>query len=735
MVRAKGAYVALFLLGLSSFGAFALKTKNISPDNLLPYRQGKILIKVVEDAPEDALYSTEAFLGAIPIKKYTIVPGLSLYEFDESFDVQEAANYFLENEYVEYAEPDYLYTVASPNDPHFKDQWSLENTGQTGGTIDADINANSMWALQTGSKSVVIGIIDTGFDYNHNDLQNNIWTNSQEIPNNGIDEDGNGYIDDIHGINAITHTGNPLDDNAHGTHVSGTIGAVGNNGIGIDGVNQNVTLIACKFLDASGSGSTSDAITCLQYFGNLKTRAHDPINLVATNNSWGGTGNSTALSDAIAAHENLGILFIAAASNDGEDNDVNPHYPSNYNLSNVVSVAATDHKDNLASFSDYGKRTVHVGAPGVNIISTVPNNSYANYSGTSMATPHVTGLVGIIKASFPSLDYKQTKNLLLSSGTMISSLKNTTITGRRIRGADNNGVGALSCSNQTVASRLSPANSIININLGATVFLSQLRINCSAPLGNITLYTSTQETVTLTDTGVNGDRISGDGVYSLTWKPKTAQSYSLNFGGGDIVTVNVSSVQAPLSYAITSTAFLYETITGTSLGVGDESIVTVTSPFAIKFAGNSQGYTKLYVSSNGTISFTNNLNPGYLNRSLPVSQLTTLVTPYWDDLTPSGTNSNIYYATTGISPNRHFILEWRNMKQYNASGSGTFQVIFYEGSSTIKFNYLDTNFNNTSYNSGASATVGVQTSPSLATQYSYNSAVINSMTSLLLTIQ
>ncbi len=182
-----------------------------------------------------------------------------------------------------------------------------------------------------------------------------------------MDDDGNGYIDDVHGINAITNSGNPMDDHGHGTHVSGTIGAVGNNNIGVAGVNWNVKILACKFLDSSGSGYTDWAIECLQYIKALKTKG---VNIVASNNSWGGGGASQALYDAINAQRE--ILFIAAAGNDSIDNDMYEILPANYYLPNVLSVAATDHDDNLAWFSDFGRRSVHVGAPGVDIVSLRP---------------------------------------------------------------------------------------------------------------------------------------------------------------------------------------------------------------------------------------------------------------------------------------------------------------------------------------------------------------------------
>ena len=203
----------------------------------------------------------------------------------------------------------------------------MNNTGQSGGVADADIDAPEAWDISTGSHDVIIGVIDTGVDHTHPDLMANIWSNPGEIAGDGIDNDGNGFIDDMHGINAITSVGDPMDDQGHGSHVSGTIDAAGNNGIGVVGINHNVSIIGCKFLSASGSGSLFDALTCIDYFVDLKNNG---INVRATNNSWGGGRFSQALSDAITSSEEANILFVAAAGNDAYDNDAQASYPSGY---------------------------------------------------------------------------------------------------------------------------------------------------------------------------------------------------------------------------------------------------------------------------------------------------------------------------------------------------------------------------------------------------------------------
>ena len=337
---------------------------------------------------------------------------------------------------VLYVEPNFVQITGeviestTPNDGSFSSLWGLHNTGQTGGTADADIDAIEAWDLTTGSSDVVIGIIDTGIDYNHPDLVANMWTNPGEVADDGIDNDGNGFIDDVYGWDFANDDSDPIDGHSHGTHCAGTIGGVGNNSVGVAGVNWNVKLMALKFLSDSGSGYTSDAISAVNYAAMMK-RDYG-VNLVATSNSWGGGGYSSAMADAIQAAGDEGILFVAAAGNSNSDNDVSPHYPSNYDLDVVISVAATDHNDNRASFSCYGATTVDLGAPGVSIYSTVRNGGYASYSGTSMATPHVSGVVGLLAAYNPSATISEIKSAILDSADPIAALSGLTVTGGRL---------------------------------------------------------------------------------------------------------------------------------------------------------------------------------------------------------------------------------------------------------------------------------------------------------------
>lgn len=344
--------------------------------------------------------------------------------------VKEAIELLKNHHAVEYVEPDYRVSIANvPNDPEFSKLWGLHNEGQTGGTFDADIDALEAWAISTGSKDIVVGVIDTGVDYSHSDLAANMWVNPREIAGNGIDDDGNGYIDDVHGINAITGSGDPMDDQGHGTHVAGTIGAAGNNNTGVVGVNHVTSIVGCKFLDAQGSGSTSNAIKCIDYMVSLKNAG---VNIRVLNNSWGGGGYSQALADAITASEQADILFVAAAGNDAVDNDQNPSYPANYENESVVSVASTDSRDKMSGFSQWGSTTVDLGAPGSAILSTVPGNGYATYSGTSMAAPHVAGAAALVLSVNPELSTGELKQLLMDSGDDNADLQGKTVSGKRL---------------------------------------------------------------------------------------------------------------------------------------------------------------------------------------------------------------------------------------------------------------------------------------------------------------
>jgi len=339
---------------------------------------------------------------------------------------------------VEYAEPDYIVQAfAVPNDPFFGQLWGLRNTGQLiqgiVGVPGADISATAAWDLTTGSSANVVAVVDTGVDYAHPDLAANIWSapSSFSVTIGGVTIT---CAAGTHGFNAITNSCDPRDDNLHGTHVSGTVGAVGNNAVGVVGVNWVARIMGAKFLDASGSGTISNAINAIEFTIQAKAIFAAQANVRVLSNSWGcppGQCFSQALLDEINRANANDILFVAAAGNNNNNNDLSPTYPGSYSAPNVVAVAATDNRDQRASFSSYGAKSVHLGAPGVNVYSTTPNGNYAYLSGTSMATPHVSG-AAVLVLSACNLSTAQLKSTLLNNVDPIPALSGITVTGGRL---------------------------------------------------------------------------------------------------------------------------------------------------------------------------------------------------------------------------------------------------------------------------------------------------------------
>ncbi len=380
-----------------------------------------IIVKFKPDAPDaPARAALHADMGTLPLRSFQVLPA-DVVELPQGHAIADTIAAYEAHEAVEYAEPNFIYKLNSaPNDPSFGQLWGLNNTGQSGGTPGADISALEAWAYTTGSTNVIVAVIDTGIDYNHPDLAANMWINP------------NPTFGDIHGARFISGngeptSGDPMDDEGHGTHVAGTIGAVGNNGIGVAGVNWNVRLMALKFITSANQGSLADAIGCIEYA--IEHGAH------LSNNSWGGGGYSQALKDAIDAASRANQLFVAAAGNDGTNNDTLPHYPSNYDSPNVIAVASSTSGDDRSSFSNYGTNSVHLAAPGSAILSTVWNDSYATYNGTSMASPHVAGVAALLLARHPNASFADVKRWILDSVDPLPALSTLVQTGGRLNAA------------------------------------------------------------------------------------------------------------------------------------------------------------------------------------------------------------------------------------------------------------------------------------------------------------
>jgi thermitase len=379
-------------------------------------------------------------------------------------DLDDANAYRVAEEYaslpeVEYAEPNFrieladpqdinysrpypppgaapLAALAGPNDPRFSDQWGLLNTGQSGGRAEADISALGAWEKTQGSKKVVVAVLDSGVDYTHPDLVGNMWHRPADVEM--YRDDQLGIFDDEDGFSAVEYDRDPMDENGHGTHCAGIVGAEGDNGIGISGVNWRVEIMPLKFMGRGGFGSTKDAIEAINY---VIARKRDGVNVRVISASWGSTSRSKALEDVIRKAGENDILFVAASGNDRADTDKRPHYPSSYKLPNVLAVAALDRKDELASFSNFGAKSVHVAAPGKDILSTWLGGTYRDASGTSMATPFVAGVAGLVLSVEPNLSVKELRERLVNTVDKLDTLKGKVSSGGRVNAA--RAVGAM----------------------------------------------------------------------------------------------------------------------------------------------------------------------------------------------------------------------------------------------------------------------------------------------------
>lgn len=399
-----------------------------------PHDPTSILVQFRPDANEADVAVMRSLVGGATIATFDLTPGLEHLAISVDAENAVALLDMLGKRLgiVEYAEPDYTYHLfATPNDTYYGLLWGLHNTGQTvngdPGVADMDIDAPEAWDIIT-TTTMPIAVCDSGLRRTHEDISGNLWTNPGEIPNNGIDDDGNGYKDDVQGWDFYFNDNDPNDGNGHGTHVAGTIGAKGNNGKGVAGVNWNCKIVALRIANNAGSISSSAAISAINYCVGKGIKI--------SNHSWGGGAYSQSMFNTISSARNAGHLVIAAAGNGGADgigdnNDVTPQYPASYNLDNIISVAAVNNDGNLAGFSNFGATSVDLAAPGVMIASCYKTNntSYVYMDGTSMATPHVTGVAALVWTRYPSWTYSQVRSRIFSSVMPRSNLSGKCATG------------------------------------------------------------------------------------------------------------------------------------------------------------------------------------------------------------------------------------------------------------------------------------------------------------------
>ena len=575
---------------------------------------------------------------------------------------------------VLYAEPNYILhaDTTNPNDPRLLsgEMYAISKIG-----------APQAWDITQGSKSIVVGVVDEGIDTSHQDLSANIWTNPAEIPGNGIDDDGNGFVDDVNGYNFFDNTGTVFSGSAsesHATHVAGTIGAVGNNGIGVVGVNWNVSLMSLKFL-GPGGGSAADAIRAFNYAKQMhdlwiSSNGTKGANIRVLNNSYGGGGYSQAEADAINALGQSGILFVAAAGNDAANNDTSPHYPANYSLSNVISVASTDSNDLLSGFSNFGVHTVLMGAPGSSILSTTPNNTYSIFSGTSMATPQVTGAVALLAAANPNLSVSQIRALLAFNGDPIPALAGKTLTGRRL-----NVFNSL----QTLAANdTTPPGTVTNFQItsqtGRTVNLSWVDSGDNGAAGQAALYDISfvdQTNGAIIPLTTLAPAVAGTTESVTVTIPYRHTSGAIklrefdkvgNEGTPASVNVNVAAqFSDPYSMGMNAPAALSTGGTALGLTFDDRYLENYALPFSFPFFG--QNFTTVTISTNGNLYFSpppkrSNGDADDVPGAVADLSQFKMIAGMWDDLdlrTSRRADADVYVVTP--DPNR-IIFRWQGVQ-------------------------------------------------------------------------
>ncbi len=649
-----------------------------------PYAKGELLVRFAPrgDACEpgvnkaDILMST---LGSASIEQeYSIVPDLCLIRLPEGMTVEDGIQALGNSNDVLYVEPNYEFKALSviPDDPLFAQLWNMHNTGQTGGTDDADIDAPEAWDISVISGSeVIVAVIDSGVDYTHPDLAANMWVNQAEFTGTpGVDDDGNGFVDDIYGYDFAYFDADPIDDVGHGTHVAGIIGAVGNNGVGVAGVCWDVRIMALRFLETGGSGYTSNAVSCIQYATLMGARV--------MNNSWGGGAYSSTLEDAIKAAGDAGMLFIASAGNGwGSDNDVSPHYPSGYDLDNVIAVLSTSYYDQLSGHSNYGLTSVDLGAPGGDpdntILSCYAGGGYYPSYGTSMATPHVTGTCAFIWAISPELSPMGVKDLIMKTVDPLESLSGRCISGGRLnvhnalREVGPAWIEIVPDDGIVPPGEANDVNVIFHAKLAVGTYEGQIKVYSNDPF-------TPEMIIPVTMTIEQVDYFTELYHFEYPFDPldpncNDMANCTLTFmpdGSG-------SYYQACLNEAA---GFPVDPNGGTEIPLRDDDYVQIDlGNEQIEFYGT--GYETVYIGSNGYITFLSG-DAGYLESYESHFNLPR-ISALFDDLDPSSGGKVSYKQLSD-----RFVVTYENVPEFSLSKTNSFQIeMFYDG--RIRITYLD----------------------------------------------
>jgi subtilisin family serine protease len=710
---------------------------------LAPHEAGVVLVGFrprTTQADRAAVRASVSVSAAAPLSP--LAPDSEKWTLPAGAGVDRVIAALLANPNVRFAEPNYLVTTGdTSNDPSYTNGslWGMYGDGTTPANAFGS-QAGEAWAAgRIGSSNVYVGVIDEGIQHTHPDLTANVWRNPFDAAGDGVDNDGNGYVDDTNGWDFHNNDRTIFDgsDN-HGTHVSGTIGGVGGNGIGVAGVNWRVTLISGKFLGPNG-GNIANAVKAVDYFTDLKAR--HGLNIVATSNSWGGGGYSQAMLDAIERGGDAGILFVAAAGNSNVNNDTSPSYPSGYQCTRggtrgwdcVIAVAAIDSAGNKASFTSYGATTVDLAAPGVGILSTVATDSYASYNGTSMATPHVSGAVALCASINTGLSALALRNAVMLSTAATASMASITVSGGRLD------IGSMvgRCTPSTAAPTGSPS-SLVATSQGTDRIVLTWMDGVSGETG-YEVQRASRVAGTCGTWGTVARLPENSTAFTVTGLPASTDHCfrvrgTNGFNGGSasawspVATARTDDPPPPYQCATTTYAWIDATSGGTRHSLGDDTSVLLTLPFT--FSAYGVPYTQAGLSSNGFLRLGSGVATQPLNAAIPnTGEPNGIVAPAWDDWNP-GAGGAVWTRTTGTAPNRQFVASWLDVPHYSVkSGSGvTFQLILEEGGE-VRFQYLDMTVGNSSYDLGRSATVGLENATGQAgTQVSFNTATVNAGT-------
>ena len=647
---------------------------------LHPHVSGRLLVRPTPEATPEEIADLASDLGARVIRRFPQLAPLQLWQLDDGITVQRGLTRCLNSGLFNLAEPDYLiHSCQSPNDPSFIENhlWHLSNDGRLGGTRNADVSARDAWLIRNSAESIIVAIIDTGALTSHEDLRDNLWRNPDEIPGNRIDDDQNGFIDDIHGINAIRDTGDPSDDAGHGTHVAGIIGAVGNNGLGTTGVAWNVQLMPLRFLDRFGEGATSDAIQCITYAIDNGAKV--------INTSWGSNAFSGSLNGAISLAQQADVVVVAAAGNERRNNDVIPLYPASYTQNNVLSVAATTNRDGLAGYSNYGAKSVDLAAPGDAILSTwhSSDQAYQTTSGTSMSSPIVAGAVALMRAHFPNTSGSEIVKRLLATTDPLPGLRGRCVSEGRLNLALSLGPDLIAGFTMTPSGGAPPLQvSFEDRSLGDVA-------NWTWDFGD-----------GQSSNGIPNPRHTYNraGNFPVTLKIESADGFSVS---------RTQSIPILANYRVELDFFNWITPVNSTQVRLENNEVSSAIPLPFLFSFYARAHDEVYISSNGLLGFIPDELDTALNQAIPdAAGPNAIISAYWDNLDPSS-QGRITHGTIGTAPHRKFVVTWEDVPLAGTNTALTFQAIIEETTQRIVLQYREIH-PGSSTAGGEGATIGLE---------------------------